>query len=136
MTARGLRNRNPGNIVKGDDWLGLSDDQRGDDRFCVFEHEIFGIRALCKILLNYQKAHGLKTVRAMIERWAPPSENDTVAYVDDVARKMQVGPRQEVRLADDVVLLHRMAEAIIMHENGQQPYSDEMIAAGVALALL
>lgn len=133
---RGIRNNNPGNIERNATaWDGLADDQRADERFCVFDSAEYGIRALCKILLTYQRKYGLKTVKAMIERWAPPVENDTDAYVARVAEFMSVGAYQEIHLKDNSIQLALMAEAIIGHENGQQPYDEATIFAAVDMAL-
>ncbi|MFI3272941.1 MAG: structural protein, partial [Pseudomonadota bacterium] len=55
---RGIRNHNPGNIRHGDDWQGLRDTQT-DKNFCQFVSPEFGIRALARVLMNYEKKHGL-----------------------------------------------------------------------------
>lgn len=136
VIPRGISNNNPGNIERNNiEWDGMSDDQRGDDRFCVFDTAEYGIRALCRVLLTYQRKHHLKTVRAMMERWAPPHENDTEAYIRHVAAHMGVGPTQEVQLEDGLFRMGLMAEAIIKHENGEQPYEEETILAGARMAL-
>ena len=36
MTARGIRNKNPGNLEQGESWQGLAENQ-SDSRFCVFK---------------------------------------------------------------------------------------------------
>ena len=52
--SRGLRNNNPGNIRKtGDKWQGLSTTQT-DDSFFQFTDAKYGIRAMAKLLKNYQ----------------------------------------------------------------------------------
>ena len=85
MTARGIRNRNPGNIrwVDGitSTYLGCvgSDAAPGaqkDTGFCIFDTDAHGIQALAHLLLIYQDRHGLNTVRGVINRWAPPSVQD------------------------------------------------------------
>ena len=47
-----------------------------------------GIRAIAKVLLTYQRQHGLDTLAELIERWAPAAENDSFAYIDDVATRL------------------------------------------------
>jgi hypothetical protein len=136
MTApRGIRNNNPGNIRYVEGITSLYEGCIGSDgSFCVFDTAHHGIRALCKLLLVYQDRHGLRTVRGCINRWAPPVENDTGAYVAAVARALNVEPDDEIDLHRDFVLAG-MALAIIQHENGQQPYApgDVMGAAREAL---
>jgi hypothetical protein len=36
-------------------------------------------------LIAYQDKHGLRTIRQIVSRWAPPTENNTNAYVRAVA---------------------------------------------------
>lgn len=129
---RGVRNNNPGNIEAGSaNWQG----QTGSDgRFATFETPELGIRALARNLLTYQERHGLDTVQAIIHRWAPPGENDTGAYVGAVARAVGVGPTDRLNLRDPQTL-QNLAGAIIRHENGQNPYPDATVRAGVDLAL-
>lgn len=136
MTPRGIRNRNPGNIdyAPGVKWLGL-DDPPSDGRFCRFTDAVFGIRALCKVLLAYQRKHKLLTVRQIINRWAPPSENDTGAYVASVAKRLGVEPDAPLSLETDRERLASLAEAIITHENGEQPYTRVTIDLAINMAL-
>ncbi|MDN6861089.1 structural protein, partial [Pseudomonas sp. CAN2814] len=88
-----------------------------------------GIRALAKLLLNYRKVHGLRTVESLIARWAPSNENDTRAYAAAVARELGVPPQAGLHL--DQPTLAALVTAIIRHENGQQPYSAELIGNAV-----
>lgn len=115
---RGIRNNNPGNIDRNaTSWQGMADDQSSDPRFVVFADPIWGIRALARVLITYQDHHDLHTVAGIINRWAPPVENDTGAYARAVARALGV----EV---DDPIDVHQyrhlepLVQAIIRHENG------------------
>ena len=129
-TPRGIRLNNPGNIRKSSiKWDGLCKDQSGDDEFAQFQTPVWGIRAMCKVLLTYQKKHGLKTIRAMISRWAPPFENDTESYIDHVASKVGVGPDDEITLGNETpeqeLQFAALVETIMVHENGHPPYFDQ-----------
>lgn len=102
---RGIRNNNPGNIRHGANWQGLNPDGRNiDSAFCVFTAPIYGIRALAKILINYKRIHGLKTVRQIISRYAPPSENQTIAYIQSVAKQLGVYPDTVIDIEERGVL--------------------------------
>lgn len=115
---RGYRNHNPGNIDRTKErWLGMSADQSGDARFAVFDSPEYGIRALLRTLITYYDRHGLKTVRGVINRWAPPVENNTGAYVGHVAAALGVGPDDEIDTHDRDTCL-ALARAIIRHELG------------------
>lgn len=129
---RGIRNNNPGNIQKG---VGFAGEVEGNDpRFAIFETPEDGIRATARNLLTYQRQHGLDTVREIVNRWAPPSENDTGAYVQQVARALGVEAGERLDLSDPGTL-ERITTAIIRHENGMQPYTAEQLAEGVGAAL-
>ena len=134
--TRGERNNNPGNIreyANDPHWVGerVTDD---DAAFEEFDTPEDGIRALAKTLLAYQRKHGLRTVKKMINRWAPPNENDTGAYVDAVAHDMGVLEDTDIDLSSPSILCS-MVRAIIRHENGRVIYSEEQIEDGVDRAL-
>lgn len=133
MTSRGIRNNNPGNIRKSKDkWQGLADVQT-DKEFFTFKSPVWGIRAMARILIKYYDDYELNTIRKIIERWAPPVENNTKAYVNAVARDVGMDAGAELnlhRFAD----LFPLVKAIIQHENGSQPYSDAEITKGLVLA--
>lgn len=131
LMARGIRNNNPGNIRHGgSQWQGMSAVQT-DDEYVQFDDPVYGIRAMAKLLKNYESRYGLDTIREIITRWAPPTENITSAYVAAVSQKLGASPDQKIDVAAS---LPKLVPAIIHHENGQQPYSDEQISRGIALA--
>ncbi|WP_446905314.1 hypothetical protein [Aeromonas veronii] len=140
---RGLRNNNPGNIDyhPSNPWQGLDNDKPTDGRFCRFISPEYGIRAMARVLKNYTKrdglpgvgAPGIDTVQEIINRWAPPSENVTCAYVEQVAKALGVKPDDTINLANRTVM-RLLVEAIIRHENGIQPYSAELILCGIDMA--
>lgn len=130
--TRGERNNNPGNIVRdGDMWHGMATDQSGDSRFIVFISPDFGIRAIGKIVNSYYYKHGLTTVESIINRWAPPVENNTNAYICDVADKCGVKPDEKFPLTTDN--LSHIVKAIIIHENGRSIYTDGFITDSITL---
>jgi hypothetical protein len=134
MTARGIRNNNPGNIRYNAavHWQG----QVGSDgAFVIFDTPASGLRALGIILHNYQVRYGLNTVRGIVSRYAPPSENNTAAYIAGVAAALGVGPDTPIDTGNGQTLTALMT-AIITHENGTQPYDGGSIAAGAAAAIV
>ena len=118
-TPRGIANNNPGNIRKtAIQWQGETLD---DPAFETFISPEYGIRAMWKCLRTYERNWGPQTVAEIIGRWAPPVENDTGAYVRSVCAYTGFEPEHRVDLTNKghcIVL----AQAIIRHENGQQPY--------------
>ncbi|MBD2783791.1 structural protein [Xenorhabdus sp. DI] len=123
--TRGIRNNNPGNIRHGDKWQGLRDTQT-DKSFCQFTAPEWGIRAMLKILRNYERKYGYNTVRQIITRWAPPNENNTEAYIAYVCDQVGVASSTVIDV-DNAATLCRLVKAMIQMENGQQPYSDAVI---------
>lgn len=131
---RGIRNNNPGNIRLGIQWFGLVPPaQQTDPTFCQFDTAAHGIRAIGKILCTYHDVYGLNTIQDMIARWAPPNENDTAAYVANVAQLVGVQPSDPINIHDPNTLA-TLVKAIIFHENGEQPYDADTIMTGVKLA--
>jgi len=125
---RGLRINNPLNIRKsGISWRGMSIEQPDTD-FVAFKTPELGIRAACRILANYQMS-GIKTIKAMIYRWAPPSDNNpTDIYAETVAKACGCHTEDTI---DIVKLLHLIVPAMIRVEQGQQPFSDVVIKTGI-----
>jgi len=96
MEPRGIRNNNPLNIrLSSDRWQGQrppSTSPEGEKAFCVFESMAYGWRAAFRLLCHtYYGKYKLKTIRALITRWAPPKENNTEAYIRRVTDRIGIG---------------------------------------------
>jgi hypothetical protein len=132
-STRGIVNNNPGNIRKSAAaWQGAV--AGSDPVFVTFDRPENGIRAMAKVLLTYQRQHGLDTLAELIERWAPAAENDSFAYIDDVATGLGIDPDERLDLGNPA-LLAALCGAMIRHENGRQPYPAATLAAAVDAAL-
>lgn len=117
MEPRGLRNCNPGNIrITKDKWQGLRP-QQTDKSFFQFTEMKWGYRALIITLQNYHRRHGCRTITDYINRWAPPSENNTGGYISRVCKEMEV-PNSYVPNVDDKATMCAFAAAISQVENG------------------
>lgn len=130
---RGLRNNNAGNLrLSSDSWQGLADEQT-DGAFFQFVSPEYGIRALSKVLLNYESVYGLNTVAGIISRYAPSSENDTNSYISSVVSKLSTvtSANQVFSVRDN---LSELVNAIIIHENGYNPYSQSVLNDGISMA--
>lgn len=134
---RGERNNNPGNIrISANAWRGkIPITQNTDKVFEQFDTAVNGIRALGKLLIGYGKNYGLNTVRGIINRYAPPTENITDAYVKAVAQEMNLTPDSALTLTNRDTLFF-LTKAIIRHENGRVAYNDATIQEGVNQALI
>lgn len=144
--SRGIRNHNPGNIDyhSSNHWQGQLGMEEGctHPRFARFDCAENGIRALAKLLLNYRgkSGHpnmggaGIDTVLEIIQRWAPSSENDSMAYAHAVARKLEVGITEAIDTREPATLF-KLVIAVITHENGSNPYPPHIVDEGIRRAL-
>lgn len=130
MATRGIRNNNPGNIrVSKDQWEGMTGD---DGAFVTFDSPESGVRALGKNLLSYGR-QGYDSIEKIINRWAPPNENDTQAYIDSVVAATGIPATQSLDLSNPDTL-SSLTQAISFHETGSR-YNPEVYQQGVARAL-
>lgn len=112
---RGIRNNNPLNIRKGNGWQGERKNQT-DPAFEEFVSMTYGLRAGFKVLKNYQaeslpRQKRADTIRKIIRRWAPPSENMTDRYIQTVAKLTGCHPDEVIHFRDRtkmVALVHAM----------------------------
>ena len=129
IEPRGIRNNNPGNIRGGgDQWQGATGvDDLG---FVRFSDPVYGVRAMARVLSTYQTKYLLVSIRQIVERWAPTSENNTESYIQYVAAKTGIDENEYISEENYPALI----AALIYHENGQQPYTMSLIQEGIALA--
>lgn len=122
MVPRGIRNCNPTSIVRSNSrWLGKVTPSR-DPIFETFSTPQYGIEAAFKLLRTYYIKYNLTTVNWLIRRW---SATDQTAYVKNVADAVGVKPDDYIPFEKFVFI--RMVTAMILQENGQQPYSAGLI---------
>lgn len=140
--TRGERNNNPGNLnyIEVHPWQGQIGMERVPDgesyvpRFGRYDCAENGIRAVAKQLLAYQQHHNCRTVRDFVQRWAPPQENETAAYIKDVCRDTGFAQDETIDLTN-ASNLAALTRAIIKHENGRFAYPALMVADAAKAAL-
>lgn len=115
----GFRNNNPGNLRHAPNAIG------SDGGFVKFNSDDDGLAALSRQLQLYGD-RGNNSLYGIIHTYAPRSENITQDYINDVSSRTGFSPSQHLDLHDPATLSKVMA-AIISHENGAQPYSQEQI---------
>lgn len=119
---RGIRNNNPLNIVKGQNWKGERHPQT-DRRFEEFESMQYGIRAGFKLLRNYITGFNgltskINTIDTIIKKWAPAHENDTEKYISQVCQLSGLNRYQRIAFGDRKKMVD-IVNAMIYVENGQ-----------------
>ena len=123
MEPRGIRNNNPLNIRKGNNWKGERHPQK-DKAFEEFQTMQMGIRAGFILIRNYISGYGGKskpfdTIEKVVRRWAPPSENATQKYIDFVAKDSGIDPRATLSFKDKTAMV-KIVNAMIFVECGQR----------------
>lgn len=139
---RAVRNHNPGNLNTGTAWEGLmapgdmTPDQASEHRFCVFQNDAYGFRAMAKVLMVYPadlvKQGKYFCVEHIIGRWAPPSENNTKAYIHAVCQR--TGYSATDPLPVDFIHVGGLCKAISTQEVGVWAFNDADLSAGLHLA--
>ena len=115
--SRGLENRNPGNIRQSRVRYKGEVRPSRDPEFKQFESPAWGYRAIFVLLDTYRRRHGLRRLREMISRWAPPSENRTEAYIRAVADDTGIDPDEPTDTRDRKTMVP-VAASISRVENG------------------
>lgn len=122
MTARGLRNNNPLNIRKGNEWQG---EAKGfDPSFETFQTMAYGYRAAIKLLHTYYVRYGCNTIGKLITRWAPANENNTERYISTVCRRTNIPRGRKLSWTRDEVCA--IVGAMSFVENGVPANMDDV----------
>lgn len=124
----GFRNHNPGNLKAASNSTG----KRGE--FSTFANDNDGLSAMFRQLMLYGD-RGNNTISGIIHTYAPSSENNTRAYIDDVSSRTGYDSRQRLDLHNPEVL-KTLASAMIQHEQGSQPYTEEQLKNAVRSAIM
>lgn len=136
--TRGVRNNNPGNLrITNIPWRGkVPARENTDGDFEQFRDadgvpgHVWGLRALYMDIRGDALRDGLNTVAKLITSYAPPTENNTAAYIAAVAKA--VGKPATAQLtADD---LPAVLKAIVAHENFGHAYPEADVRRAIGLA--
>ena len=136
MLPRGIRNHNPLNIRRSKDkWKGMAKVQT-DSAFVQFESLEWGWRAAFYLLTRtYYHKYRLCTIRKIIEKWAPPNENKTDAYINNVSRLTGIAPDEPIGIpSDQPSRWIAVGRAMAIQENGIDSIDDFAMLRGWQLA--
>lgn len=122
IEPRGIRNNNPLNIRKGSNWQGEKHPQT-DKSFEEFESMQYGVRAGFIILRRYMSGYNgltekFNTIEKIIRRWAPPSENNTKAYIEQVSKLTGIPSTLKISFSQRSYMV-AIVDAMIRVECGQ-----------------
>lgn len=129
---RGIRNNNPLNIRRNGDRFQGEVVPGSDREFKQFVSMAYGYRAAFVVLGTYLAA-GRNTIEKIIRAWAPPTENNTEAYIANVEKRSGVG-RNKVLTADSGGDYRKIVAAMSHCENGV-PANMADVEAGFRLQL-
>ena len=132
---RGLRNCNPGNIRNSRTTYKGEVVPSQDTAFKQLRSMAYGYRAMFVLIRYYYKRLGLKTIRQIINRYAPPIENNTSSYIQRVCEGTLYSPDMEIPLGDrDFMVL--MVASMSKVENGVPPMPGDTLVPPASRRLL
>ncbi|HDD8784983.1 TPA: transglycosylase [Escherichia coli] len=132
---RNYRNNNLGNLVfANQEGAALeAPNAKGEQRFARFNTPEEGIRALANQVSSYYNGTSaaagyqkLQTVSSIISKWAPPKENNTNQYIDNVSKYLGVSPNEKIDVSNPEVMT-QLVRAIATKEGGNPPVNNEFI---------
>jgi len=130
-------NNNPGNIrTSPTNWNGEITEP--GEEFERFSDMHMGVRASARILRTYGKKYGIDTINKIIDRYAPPEDNNpnNANYARHVSNGSGFDVDEKIDLNDPAVLI-KLMRPIFQFENGQKEaakISDADIQKGVKMA--
>ena len=130
-------NNNPGNIrTSPTNWNGEVTEP--GEEFERFSDMHMGVRASARILITYGKKYGIDTINKIIDRYAPPEDNNpnNTNYAKHVSNGSGFGVDEKIDLNDPQVLI-KLMRPIFEFENGQKEaakISNADIEKGVKMA--
>lgn len=123
---RGYNNFNPGNIRKSDVTY-KGEKPSTDYAFKQFISMAWGFRAMFVLLDTYRRKHGLNTIQSMLNRYAPPSENNTTEYVNFVSSRAKIAEFSAIDTRNEKQMIPIVA-AMARIENGGDPDMEDVRA--------
>ncbi|WP_417654251.1 transglycosylase [Escherichia coli] len=132
---RNYRNNNLGNLVFANQEGATLEapNAKGEQRFARFNTPEEGIRALSNQVSSYYNGTSaaagyqkLQTVSSIISKWAPPKENNTNQYIDNVSKYLGVSPNEKIDVSNPEVMT-QLVRAIATKEGGNPAVNNEFI---------
>ncbi|EGD4713783.1 transglycosylase [Escherichia coli] len=132
---RNYRNNNLGNLVFANQEGATLEapNAKGEQRFARFNTPEEGIRALANQVSSYYNGTSaaagyqkLQTVSSIISKWAPPKENNTNQYIDNVSKYLGVSPNEKIDVSKPEVMT-QLVRAIATKEGGNPAVNNEFI---------
>ena len=113
---RGMRNNNPGNLKFFN--IGWQGETGSDGTFSIFSLYKYGIRAMLLDLIGDYRKDGKRTLRQLVNEFAPNSENLTSSYISFVAQR--TGINADEQFLDSYANWKKIVTAMARFENGRE----------------
>jgi hypothetical protein len=117
--TRGLRLCNPGNIRASKEVF-AGEIKSSDCCFKRFQNIVWGYRAMFVILKTYVHKYKCDTPYAIVNRWAPPIENNVSSYTRAVCAFSGLNPFEKIELCE-TRKMKNIVYAIAKEEQGVEP---------------
>lgn len=131
---RGYRCNNPLNIryVASNNWKGSITINKMDGQFEEFLSLYYGYRAAFVLLWNYLNKARLRTIREIISKWAPSSENNTEGYIAYVCNYSGINENATLYFSDPLMMIP-IVIAMTMVECGEVRSTEPILKAYLAV---
>lgn len=108
--------KNPVNVryYSSNDWNGMIGSKNG---YCKFDSVENGYRASYKLIKKYIEAYGLNSIKKIIGRYAPESENNTKDYINNVERWSGISKNSCIS-SEDINKISKLIAAMARQETG------------------
>ncbi|MEZ9523405.1 virion protein [Enterovibrio norvegicus] len=127
----GVRNNNPLNIRKGNDWKGEVEPDHNRN-YEAFSHVKYGFRAGARILYSYNR-RGLHTIQQIVDVFAPHGDNnDPTHYANMVSKWTGIAKNVPVNV-NDADTVAKLLQAMGRMEVGRT-YPFDTVLEGVQMA--
>jgi hypothetical protein len=113
------RMNNPGDLRS---WKGVPT----ENGFAHFKSNEDGIRAMAEQLRLYQNRDHLSTIREIISKWSPSSENDTEKSIANITKISGFKSDQQLNLNDSATM-EKLIYAITKRENERSNFTPEIV---------
>ena len=107
--------------ANGAKWIGQTGANKG---FAEFDNREHGIRAWLVLMRTYRKKYDRATIRTIVERFAPPKENDTEKYIRFCEQQTGLGAETRLMFDNDYCLL---GKALARMETGSNVIPSEIL---------
>jgi hypothetical protein len=87
----------------------------------------YGYRAMFVIINTYMNKYGLNTIAKIVGRWAPPNENNTTLYIQQVAQWSGIDANFVLTPSDGDTIA-KIVAAMSQKENGYPAVMSDVLA--------